>query len=74
MNCIKCGATTEVTEKRGPFRDRRCTNLTCAYSFTTCEYLTVQSERERLCARALHRRLVKRDFGPVEEQKAAVAG
>jgi hypothetical protein len=50
MQCPQCGARTAVTEKRGPFRERRCTNLTCGIDFTTREHVIPQQERN-LCAR-----------------------
>lgn len=51
MFCPLCGARTEVTEKRGPFRDRRCTNAACRLDFTTRESVMTVRERRRLCAR-----------------------
>lgn len=58
MNCPQCGAATEVNEKRGPFRDRRCTNPSCGLDFTTREQFVRPSKYEvrpgqhgRLCAR-----------------------
>ena len=50
MQCPQCGARTEVTEKRGPFRERRCTNLACGIDFTTREHVIPQHERS-FCAR-----------------------
>jgi hypothetical protein len=50
MQCPQCGARTEVNEKRGPFRDRRCTNSACGIDFTTREHVLPQHERSR-CAR-----------------------
>jgi len=51
MFCPQCGARTYVTETRGPFRDRRCTNAACRLGFTTCENAVTQREHRRLCAR-----------------------
>ena len=51
MQCPQCGARTEVNEKRGPFRDRRCTNPACRLDVTTCEQLLTRGEGARLCAR-----------------------
>jgi hypothetical protein len=58
MNCPQCGAPTEVNEKRGPFRDRRCTNAACRLGFTTREHVVRPRKQEmrpgehgRLCAR-----------------------
>jgi|SRR5208283_1729920 len=55
MCCPLCGARTEVTETRGPYRDRRCTNAGCGHDFTTRENI-LPVRRARLCARtrALH--------------------
>jgi hypothetical protein len=55
MFCPICGARTVVSEKRGPYRDRRCTNADCRLDFTTREELLPQ-RHARLCARtrALH--------------------
>ena len=50
MQCPHCGARTEVTEKRGPFRERRCTNLACGIEFTTREHVIPRMERS-FCAR-----------------------
>lgn len=58
MCCPQCGAHTEVSETRGPFRDRRCTNAACRIEFTTREQvmpprkqITKPREHGRLCAR-----------------------
>jgi len=58
MECPQCGARTEVSEKRGPFRERRCTNAACLYDFTTREQIMRSGQqalkpfrRGRLCAR-----------------------
>jgi hypothetical protein len=48
--CPQCGARTLVSETRGPFRDRRCTNAACRLAFTTSENVLTLRER-RLCAR-----------------------
>ncbi|HMD85139.1 MAG TPA: hypothetical protein VKO18_10620 [Terriglobia bacterium] len=55
MLCPLCGARTEVSEKRGPYRDRRCTNADCGHDFTTRENI-LPVRKARLCARtrALH--------------------
>lgn len=37
MQCPYCGSRTEVTEKRGAFRDRRCMRPDCRQRFTTRE-------------------------------------
>jgi hypothetical protein len=50
MQCPQCDARTEVTEKRGPFRERHCTNLACGIEFTTREHVIPQQERN-FCAR-----------------------
>jgi hypothetical protein len=61
MDCPQCGTRTEVTEKRGPFRERRCTGAPCLLEFTTREQLMKprkqmikQGEHGRLCARTRH--------------------
>ena len=51
MYCPKCGARTEVSETRGVFRDRRCTNPACGLNFTTRESVITLGDRGRLCAR-----------------------
>ena len=51
VHCPQCGARTEVTETRGSFRDRRCTNPVCRMEFTTREQILTRRERTRLCAR-----------------------
>ncbi len=51
MFCPCCGARTQVSEKRGPFRDRRCTNAACGLNFTTREEMMIQRERGRFCAK-----------------------
>jgi hypothetical protein len=51
MFCPQCGARTEVSETRGPFRDRRCTNAACRLEFTTHENVLSLREHRRLCAR-----------------------
>lgn len=50
MQCPECGARTEVTETRGPFRDRRCLNAACRFDYTTREHIIPQRE-SRQCAR-----------------------
>jgi hypothetical protein len=56
MFCPQCSARTEVTEKRGPFRERRCTNAACNLDFTTREHVMTQRDQGRMCAktRATH--------------------
>ena len=56
MRCPHCGAITEVSEKRGAYRERRCSNPACRSEFTTCENPLTHSEHRRLNARALSRR------------------
>jgi hypothetical protein len=51
MNCPLCKARTVVNEKRGIFRDRRCTNPACGVSFTTRENVISPGASQRLCAR-----------------------
>jgi len=51
MFCPMCGARTKVTEKRGIFRDRRCTSAACHLDFTTRENVMTLAEDRRLCAR-----------------------
>lgn len=51
MCCPQCGARTVVTETRGPFRDRRCSNAGCGLDFTTREQIMMQPEKLRQCAR-----------------------
>ena len=51
MLCPMCGSRTEVIEKRGPFRDRRCTHNACRLDFTTREQVMPQREDRRRCAR-----------------------
>jgi len=50
MICPLCGARTQVSEKRGPYRDRRCTNANCCHDFTTRENI-LPERKARLCAR-----------------------
>ena len=56
MRCPKCGAVTEVSEKRGPFRTRRCVNPTCRNDFATCENLMINIGNVRVGAKTLARR------------------
>jgi len=60
MKCPQCGAPTEVSEKRGPYRQRQCKSSGCDLSFTTTELVVgynkralMAGERVRLCARTL---------------------
>lgn len=73
MKCPKCGAITEVMEKRGSFRTRHCMNPDCNFCFITCENLATQEEQQRRGAKARNRRIAQGDFAPVVEQKAAAA-
>ncbi len=73
MRCPRCGAITEVRQKRGPFRDRHCMNPACAFGFTTCENLTTQNEHRRMRAKALARRFAVSNYPFAEGQKAASA-
>jgi hypothetical protein len=56
MQCPKCGALTHVSEKRGPFRTRRCPNPYCRNDFTTCENIMAHSEDGCVGAKVLARR------------------
>lgn len=40
-----------MTEKRGPFRDRRCLNPECRREFTTREQIMAERQDLRLCAK-----------------------
>jgi hypothetical protein len=71
MRCPKCGAVTEVTEKRGLYRNRRCLNPACRFDFTTCETFVIQEENRRVGAKALARRLEVPSSTPARRQKAA---
>ena len=51
MLCPQCGARTQVSETRGCFRDRRCTNRDCRMTFTTREHIMKARECGRECAR-----------------------
>ena len=58
MQCPQCGTRTEVIEKRGPYRDRRCKNADCQLGFTTreqimkpCKQIVKPRQHGRLCAR-----------------------
>jgi len=51
MFCPRCGGRTEVSEKRGVFRDRLCINPTCSLEFTTRENIMSVRAQRRLCAR-----------------------
>ena len=53
MRCPHCGAATEVTDKRGTFRSRRCTNPACRDEFTTSENLVTHAEHRRVSLRTL---------------------
>ena len=65
MFCPQCGARTEVSQKRGPFRDRRCMNAACRHDFTTCENVMTQREHQRLRAKTLAlRRQAPHPFPP----------
>ena len=56
MQCPKCGALTHVSEKRGPFRNRRCANPTCRNDFMTCENIMHLSGLERVGVKTLNNR------------------
>jgi hypothetical protein len=71
MRCPRCGAVTEVSEKRGPYRDRRCMNPACLFDFTTCENFLTQDENRRMRAKALATRLAALNSAPTECEKAA---
>ncbi|MGD1154551.1 MAG: hypothetical protein ABSA41_01860 [Terriglobia bacterium] len=73
MRCPKCGAITEVSEKRGPYRERRCLNRACRFDFTTCENFVTQEEGHRVRAKALATRLAALNSAPAECEKAASA-
>jgi hypothetical protein len=67
MLCPQCGASTQVVETRGAYRDRRCQNLACRLAFTTRENVMTLEEAYRICARTCatqkeksHRRRVAR--------------
>lgn len=58
MQCPYCGSRTEVIEKRGAFRDRRCMRPDCRQRFTTREQVmhplksfVTPREHGRMCAR-----------------------
>ena len=51
MQCPRCGARSSVSEKRGPFRGRRCTNAACRYGFMTREDLILQPAGATPCLR-----------------------
>jgi hypothetical protein len=65
MFCPLCGARTEVSEKRGPFRDRRCTNAACRLDFTTRENVMMLHEHRRLCARTRAAQIERPKRSPV---------
>ena len=71
MHCPQCGARTEVNEKRGPFRDRRCTNPACRHDFTTCEQIMTLREHRRLCAKT---RASQIEVAPRSPAARALAG
>jgi hypothetical protein len=73
MRCPQCGAHTEVSEKRGDYRERRCSNPGCRSEFTTCENLLTHSEHRRLRARALAQRGASAPGGPEGNSKFAAA-
>jgi len=53
MKCPECGARTEVSEKRGPFRNRHCTNPECRSKFVTCEKPLAENQYHSGCLRTL---------------------
>jgi len=73
MRCPQCGAATEVIEKRGPYRDRRCLRSRCGFAFTTCESFVAQDEDRRVGAKALAKRSAALNSLPAECEKAASA-
>ena len=73
MRCPKCGAVTEVNEKRGPYRDRRCMNPACRFDFSTYENFVTQDENRRVRAKALATRLAALNSAPTECEKVALA-
>jgi hypothetical protein len=73
MRCPKCGGDTEVVEKRGPFRDRRCLRSRCRFGFTTSENFIVQDEDRHVGAKALAKRTAALKPPPAEHAKAASA-
>ncbi len=73
MRCPKCGGATEVIEKRGPYRERRCMNRRCRFDFTTCENFLTQDEHHRLRAKTLASRLEVPSCAPARRQRAASA-
>lgn len=82
MDCPQCGAPTEVSEKRGPFRDRRCTSAVCRLEFTTREHIMqprkqVVKPRQhgRLCARTRATQIdVPPGFSAVRVKGTAASG
>ena len=73
MRCPKCGGDTEVVEKRGPFRDRRCLRPHCRFDFTTREHFVAQEEDRRVGAKVLARRQAELNSPPAARAKAASA-
>ena len=51
MQCPQCGMRTQVIEKRGPFRERRCTNAACGVNFSTRELVLLERGPRRRCAK-----------------------
>jgi len=58
MQCPYCGSRSEVIEKRGAFRDRRCMCPDCRQRFTTREQVMIPlkssvkpRQHGRMCAR-----------------------
>ena len=47
MICPQCGADTEVLQKRGVYRQRRCKNPKCGLEFETRENLITGIEFRR---------------------------
>jgi hypothetical protein len=66
MECPQCGARTQVYEKRGPFRDRRCTDPTCRAQFTTREQIMLCREGGWLCARTRAAQIATSARAPAE--------
>jgi hypothetical protein len=73
MRCPKCGGDTEVIEKRGPFRDRRCLRTDCRFDFTTREHFVAQEEDRRVGAKALAKRSTALNSATAERARAASA-
>ncbi len=73
MLCPMCGSRTEVIEKRGPFRDRRCTHNACRLDFTTREQVMPLREDRRRCARTRATEIEETVSRPVVSAEAGSA-